>query len=163
MTVNQNPITLIYRIPINNVRKYNKAGLSFGSIISEANGYAYVAATTAYNNRYDIHNGTNGAALLQTITLNWVPTRLSDRKCLVAFGSRRTQKVKLIFNYLWKTSDLPVKFISARIRASARNYIQRAFTGNLEICQIQPGDWSAAGRYRGQLLKVAMESVTYSF
>ncbi|MEC5393671.1 hypothetical protein VWC42_27410, partial [Klebsiella pneumoniae] len=57
MTVNQNPITLIYRIPINNVRKYNKAGLSFGSIISEANGYAYVAATTAYNNRYDIHNG----------------------------------------------------------------------------------------------------------
>nr|QTX13905.1 hypothetical protein [Klebsiella pneumoniae] len=58
MTVNQNPITLIYRIPHQQCKEIQqKLVLSFGSIISEANGYAYVAATTAYNNRYDIHNG----------------------------------------------------------------------------------------------------------
>ncbi|TWV21420.1 hypothetical protein FQU58_05360, partial [Klebsiella pneumoniae] len=49
------------------------------------------------------------------------------------------------FNYLWKTSDLPVNFISARVRTSARNYLQRAFTGNQEICQIPPGEIECSG------------------
>ncbi len=160
MTVNQNPITLIYRIPINNVRKYNKAGLSFGSIISEANGYAYVAATTAYNNRYDIHNGYQWGGATANYNLKLGPdTPVGPEMPSSVWLTTDTKGEINSFNYLWKTSDLPVKFISARIRASARNYIQRAFTGNLGNLSNPTGvRLSAAGRYRGQLLKVAMEA-----
>ena len=57
MTVNQNPLTLVYRVPSNTRREYSKAGLKFGTIISEANGYSYVSAKTAYKVAYVIHNG----------------------------------------------------------------------------------------------------------
>ncbi|HID5339180.1 TPA: Ig-like domain-containing protein [Klebsiella pneumoniae] len=164
MTVNQNPITLIYRIPINNVRKYNKAGLSFGSIISEANGYAYVAATTAYNNRYDIHNGYQWGGATANYNLKLGPdTPVGPEMPSSVWLTTDTKGEINSFNYLWKTSDLPVKFISARIRASARNYIQRAFTGNLEICQIQPGETECSGPVPWSIAKSGNGGVTYSF
>nr|QTX13938.1 hypothetical protein [Klebsiella pneumoniae] len=42
MTVNTNPVTLVYKIPKHNYRAYNKAGLSFGSLLTEDNSYVYI-------------------------------------------------------------------------------------------------------------------------
>ncbi|HBQ3926481.1 TPA: DUF4165 domain-containing protein [Klebsiella pneumoniae] len=164
MTINQNPITLVYRLPTNNVRKYNKAGLSFGTIISEANGYVYVAATTAYNIRYDIHNGYQWGGAAATYNLNLGPDTPESPETPTTVWLTTDKKGEInSFNYLWKTSDLPVNFISARVRTSARNYLQRAFTGNQEICQIPPGEIECSGPVTWKIAKSGNGSVTYSF
>ncbi|MFM3681053.1 Ig-like domain-containing protein [Klebsiella pneumoniae] len=164
MTVNQNPITLVYRLPTNNVRKYNKAGLSFGTIISEANGYVYVAATTPYNIRYDIHNGYQWGGAAATYNLKLGPDTPESPETPSTVWLTTDKKGEInSFNYLWKTSDLPVKFISARVRTSARNYLQRAFTGNLEICQIPPGETECSGPVPWTIAQSGNGSVTYSF
>lgn len=164
MTVNQNPITLIYRLPKKNVRKYNKAGLSFGTIISEANDYVYVSATTAYNIRYDIHNGYQwgGATATYNLLLGAETPESPETPTTVWLTTDKKGEINS-FNYLWKTSDLPVKFISARVRTSARNYLQRAFTGSLEICQIPPGETECCGPVPWTIAQSGNGSVTYSF
>ncbi len=152
MTV-KNPITLIYRIPTNNVRKYNKAGLSFGSIISEANGYAYVAATTAYNNRYDIHNGYQWGATANYNLKLGPDTPVGPEMPSLAHDG---QKVKLILLTIYGKQLIYRWNLFQRGSVTARNYIQRAqVTRNLSN---PTRETERQGRYRGQLLKVAMEA-----
>ncbi|ENK5066186.1 Ig-like domain repeat protein [Klebsiella variicola] len=163
MTVNQNPLTLVYRVPSNNRREYNKAGLKFGTIISEANGYSYVSAKTAYKVTYTIHNGYQwgGGSLSYDINLGseapvspaapeaWLT---SDKKGETNAGS-----------YLWNTKDLPVKFSSVRITASPRNYVQRAMSGNTEICQVPAGETECIGAVSWSIPKTGNGITTYSF
>ena len=163
MTVNQNPLTLVYRVPSYNRREYNKAGLKFGTIISEANGYSYVSAKTAYKVTYTIHNGYQwgGGSLSYDINLGseapvspaapgaWLR---SDKQGEMNSG-----------NYLWNTKDLPVKFSSVRITASPRNYDQRAMSGNTEICQVPAGETECIGAVSWSIPKSGNGITTYSF
>lgn len=57
MTVNTNPVTLVYKIPKHNYRAYNKAGLSFGSLLTEDNSYVYIKQSTPVGTSFTIHNG----------------------------------------------------------------------------------------------------------
>lgn len=163
MTVNQNPMILVYRVPSNNRREYNKAGLKFGKVISEKNGYSYVYVTVAYNVRYDIHNGYQwgGGSVSYNIKLGdsvqisptqpevWLTT---DKKGELNSGS-----------YLWDTEDLPVKFTSARVKAPVRNYVQRAIAGSTEICQIPVGETECTGPVSWSIAKSGNGIATYSF
>ncbi|HCD6761566.1 TPA: Ig-like domain repeat protein [Klebsiella pneumoniae] len=163
MTVNQNPLTLVYRVPSNNRREYSKAGLKFGTIISEANGYSYVSAKTAYKVAYVIHNGYQwgGGSLSYNINLGseapaspaapevWLT---SDIKGEMNAGS-----------YLWDSKDLPVKFSSVKITASPRNYGQRAMSGNTEICQIPAGETECTGAVSWSIPKSGNGITTYFF
>ncbi len=163
MTVNQNPITLIYRIPINNVRKYNKAGLSFGSIISEANGYAYVAATTAYNNRYDIHNGYQWGGATANYNLKLGPdTPVGPEMPSSVWLTTDTKGEINSFNYLWKTSDLPVKFISARIRL-LREIISKEHLQVTRNLSNPTSETECSGPVPWSIAKSGNGGVTYSF
>lgn len=163
MTVNQNPLTLVYRVPSKNRREYNKAGLKFGTIISEANGYSYVSAKTAYKVTYVIHNGYQwgGSSLAYDIKLgNDAPISpatpeawlTSDKKSEMNSGS-----------YLWNSKDLPVKFSSVRIIASPRNYDQLAMSGNSEICLVPAGETECTGPVSWTIPNTGNGIATYSF
>lgn len=163
MTVNQNPLTLVYRVPSKNMREYNKAGLKFGTIISEANGYSYVSAKTAYKVTYVIHNGYQwgGSSLAYDIKLgNDAPISpatpeawlTSDKKSEMNSGS-----------YLWNSKDLPVKFSSVRIIASPRNYDQLAMSGNSEICLVPAGETECTGPVSWTIPNTGNGIATYSF
>lgn len=59
------------------------------------------------------------------------------------------------YDFLWKTSDLPVTFLTARVKASARNYIQKAMsnTGGF-LCNIPVGELECEGKIVGNIQKV---------
>ncbi len=58
------------------------------------------------------------------------------------------------YDFLWKTSDLPVTFLTARVKASARNYIQKAMsnTGGF-LCNIPVGELECEGKIVGNIQK----------
>ena len=136
MTVNQNPLTLVY---------------------------SYVSAKTAYKVAYVIHNGYQwgGGSLSYNINLGseapaspaapevWLT---SDIKGEMNAGS-----------YLWDSKDLPVKFSSVKITASPRNYGQRAMSGNTEICQIPAGETECTGAVSWSIPKSGNGITTYFF
>ena len=126
MTVNLNPITFVYRVPSTNRREYRKGGLAFGNIISEANGYSYVSVTTPYQTLSVIHNGYQwgGASVTYNIKMG-ADAPVSPTTPDVWITSDKKSAVSS-YDYIWKTSDLPVTFLTARVKASARNYIQKA-------------------------------------
>ncbi|ENJ8544508.1 hypothetical protein AB2M82_005973 [Raoultella planticola] len=66
-------------------------------------------------------------------------------------------------SYLWNTKDLPVKFSSVRITASPRNYVQRAMSGNTEICQVPAGETECIGAVSWSIPKTGNGITTYSF
>lgn len=57
MSINTNPVTFVYKIPKQNYRAYNKAGLSFGSLLYEDTGYVYIKQSTPVGTSFTIHNG----------------------------------------------------------------------------------------------------------
>jgi len=163
MTVNQNPLTLVYRVPSNNRREYSKAGLKFGTIISEANGYSYVSAKTAYKVAYVIHNGYQwgGGSLSYNFNLgSEAPASPAAPEVWLTSDKKGEMNSS---SYLWDTIDLPVKFSSVRITASPRNYGQRAMSGNTEICQIPAGETECTGAVSWSIPKSGNGITTYPF
>lgn len=165
MTVNQNPITLVYRIPSTNRREYRKSGLKFGQIISEANGYSYVSVTTPYQTQVVIHNGYRwgGANVSYNIVLG-ADAPASPTTPSVWLTSDKMEEIGA-FQYLWKTSQLPAKYVSAKVRTSARNYIQYAVANNVEICNIPVGQTECTGPVSWPIpnIESGNGTVTYSF
>ncbi|HCC6066270.1 TPA: Ig-like domain repeat protein [Klebsiella pneumoniae] len=154
MTVNLNPITFVYRVPSTNRREYRKGGLAFGNIISEANGYSYVSVTTPYQTLSVIHNGYQwgGASVTYNIKMG-ADAPVSPTTPDVWITSDKKSSVSS-YDFLWKTSDLPVTFLTARVKASARNYIQKAMsnTGGF-LCNIPVGELECKGKIVGNIQK----------
>ncbi|MEP9876132.1 Ig-like domain-containing protein [Klebsiella sp. GW_Kp182] len=167
MTVNQNPITIVYRIPSANRREYRKSGLKFGQIISEANGYSYVSVTTPFKTQVVIHNGYRwgGADVTYNIKLG-ADASPSPSTPNVWLTSDKAGTVNS-FHYLWKTSDLPVKFLTATARSTARSYVQQVIaTSNSlssKVCNIPVGETECTGPLSWSIPKSGNGTVTYNF
>lgn len=167
MTVNQNPLTLVYRVPSLNRREYRKSGLSFGQIISEANGYSYVSVTTPYQTQNVIHNGYQwgGGNVSYNIKLG-DDAPASPSAPNVWLTSDKAGKTNA-FHYLWKSADLPVQFISATARATKRNYIQQVTATvnkiSSNICQIPVGEVECTGPVSWSIPKSGNGSISYNF
>ncbi|HHT5706206.1 TPA: Ig-like domain-containing protein [Raoultella planticola] len=167
MTVNQNPLTLVYRVPSSNRREYRKSGLSFGKIISEANGYSYVMVTTPYQTQNVIHNGYQwgGGNVSYNIKLS-DDAPVSPSTPIVWLTSDKAGTTNA-FHYLWKSVDLPVKFLSATVRATQRNYIQQATATvnqvSSTICQIPVGETECSGPVTWSIPKSGNGSISYNF
>ncbi|UYB60123.1 Ig-like domain-containing protein (plasmid) [Klebsiella michiganensis] len=167
MTVNQNPITIVYRIPSANRREYRKSGLKFGRIISEANGYSYVSVTTPFKTQVVIHNGYRwgGADVTYNIKLGHDASP-SPSTPNVWLTSDKAGTVNA-FHYLWKTSDLPVKFLTATARSTARSYVQQVIaTSNSvssKVCNIPVGETECTGPVSWSIPKSGNGTVTYNF
>ncbi|MEQ0009482.1 Ig-like domain-containing protein [Klebsiella sp. GG_Kp146] len=167
MTVNQNPITIVYRIPSTNRREYRKSGLKFGQIISEANGYSYVSVTTPYQTQVVIHNGYRWGGAYVTYNIKLGPDASPSPSTPNVWLTSDKAGTVNAFHYLWKTSDLPVKFLTATARSTARSYIQQVIaTSNSvssKVCNIPVGETECTGTVGWSIPKSGNGTVTYNF
>lgn len=149
MTVNTNPVTLVYKIPKHNYRAYNKAGLSFGSLLTEVNGYVYIKQSTPVGTSFTIHNGYQygGGNSSYNIKLSSTapksPSIKSYATTFSTIGSFSAGTMK------FTNKDLPGEYQSATVIVDPRDYVQSFYniTQGYEVCTIPQGEISCTGPF----------------
>lgn len=155
MTVDTNPVTLIYKIPRSNYRPNNKAGLSFGSVLTESNGYVYIKQTIPVGTSFVIHNGYQygGASASYNVKLSdSAPKSPVIRSRLMSFST-----VGSFANgqRLFQNVELPGEYLNASITVEARDYVQSFYnvTQAYEVCSIPVGDTTCTGPFSYKISK----------
>ncbi|MEX9938546.1 hypothetical protein AB7W72_24115, partial [Providencia rettgeri] len=155
MTVDTNPVTLIYRLPRTNYRANNKAGLSFGSLLTESNGYVYIKQTIPVGTSFVIHNGYQygGGNSSYNVKLGEnAPKSPVIRSRLMTFSTVGS------FDYgqkLFKNEELPGEYQTASITVDARDYVQSFYnaTQAREVCSIPVGETTCTGTFSYKINK----------
>ncbi|HBS6424766.1 TPA: Ig-like domain repeat protein [Klebsiella pneumoniae] len=149
MTVNTNPVTLVYKIPKHNYRAYNKAGLSFGSLLTEDNSYVYIKQSTPVGTSFTIHNGYQygGGNASYNVKLSSIAPKSPAIKSYSAnfstIGDFSAGTMK------FTNIDLPGEYQSITVFVDPRDYVQSFYnlTQGYEVCTIEPGESSCTGPF----------------
>lgn len=155
MTVNTNPVSLIYKIPKSNYRPFNKAGLSFGSLLTEANGYVFIRQTIPVGTSFVIHNGYQygGGNSSYNVKLgDGAPKSPVIRSRSMSFSTVGS------FDYgqrLFKNDELPGEYQTASITVDPRDYVQSFYnaTQGYEVCSIPVGGTTCTGPFNYKISK----------
>ncbi|EQC0103659.1 MULTISPECIES: Ig-like domain-containing protein [Klebsiella/Raoultella group] len=155
MTVNDNPVTLIYKLPRSNYRPYNKAGLSFGNLLTESNGYVYIKQRVAVGTKIVISNGyqysggdgSYNVKLGADVPKSPVIKSRSIQFSTIGYFSDGSVK--------YTDKDLPGEYLTASIEVEPRNFVQsfNNLTQGYKVCSIPVGETKCTGPFSYKINK----------